>query len=71
MTLEEKGVEHKRFFIDFSNKPQWFLDKNPEGKVPVICHDGKWVSDSDEIAQYLEDQFPEPSLKASEDVASL
>ena len=39
-----------------------FLEVNPEGKVPVIKHEGKWVPDSDVITQILEEKHPEPSL---------
>lgn len=35
---------------------------NPEGKVPVVKFDGKWVPDSDVIVGILEDKYPEPSL---------
>lgn len=33
-----------------------------QGRVPVINHDGKVVSDSWAIAEYLEDQVPTPAL---------
>lgn len=39
-----------------------FLEVNPEGKVPVVKFDGKWVPDSDVIVGILEDKYPEPSL---------
>lgn len=48
-----------------------FLEVNPEGKVPVIKDEGKWVADSDVITQLLEEKFPEPSLKTPEDKASV
>jgi glutathione S-transferase len=48
-----------------------FLDANPEGKVPVIKNEGKFVADSDVITQILEEKFPEPSLKTPEDKASV
>jgi glutathione S-transferase len=35
---------------------------NPVGKVPALEHDGKVISDSSEIARYLEEKFPEPAL---------
>uniref|UniRef100_A0A7N0V449 glutathione transferase n=1 Tax=Kalanchoe fedtschenkoi TaxID=63787 RepID=A0A7N0V449_KALFE len=36
LTLEEKKIPYKIHLIDFSNKPHWFLEANPEGKVPVV-----------------------------------
>lgn len=47
-----------------------FLDINPEGKVPVIKDEGKFVADSDVITQLLEEKYPEPCLKTPEDKAS-
>ncbi|KAL5066724.1 hypothetical protein RYX36_017611 [Vicia faba] len=62
LTLEEKKVPYTIHLIDVSNKPQWFLEVNPEGKVPVIKLDGKWIPDSDVIVKILEEKYPEPSL---------
>jgi len=64
LTLEEKKVPHKRNYIDLGDKPQWFLEKNPAGKVPVVLFtaEGKWVSDSDVIAEFIEEKCPEPTL---------
>ena len=36
LTLEEKHVPYTKTFIDFANKPQWLLDVNPAGSVPVM-----------------------------------
>ncbi|KAL5098155.1 hypothetical protein RYX36_002482 [Vicia faba] len=62
LTLEEKKVPYTIHLIDVSNKPQWFLEVNPEGKVPVIKLDGKWIPDSDVIVKILEEKYLEPSL---------
>ena len=35
---------------------------NPIGKVPALDHDGKVISDSTDIAHYLEQTFPDPPL---------
>ncbi|KAE8683281.1 putative glutathione S-transferase DHAR4 [Hibiscus syriacus] len=63
LTLEEKKVPYKLHLVYLSDKPQWFLEISPEGKVPVVKFDDKWVADSDVIAGILEEKFPEPSLK--------
>lgn len=39
-----------------------FLKIYPEGKVPVVKLDEKWVSDSDVITQALEEKYPDPPL---------
>jgi glutathione S-transferase len=71
LTLEEKNIPYTAKYIDTSNKPQWFLEANPAGKVPVIKDGDKWVADSDIITQLLEEKYPEPSLKTPEDKKSV
>ncbi|KAJ3676651.1 hypothetical protein LUZ60_004063 [Juncus effusus] len=63
MTLEEKKVPYELKLVDLTNKPDWFLKINPDGKVPVYKDgDEKWVPDSDIISQILEEKYPQPSL---------
>ncbi|CAE5964205.1 unnamed protein product [Arabidopsis arenosa] len=71
LTLEEKKLPYKTHLINASDKPQWFLDISPEGKVPVVKLDGKWVADSDVIVGLLEEKYPEPSLKTPPEFASV
>jgi chloride intracellular channel protein 1 len=71
LTLEEKKVPYNIHLIDISNKPQWFLEVNPEGKVPVVKFDDKWVPDSDVIVGILEEKYPEPSLISPAEFASV
>ncbi|KAJ1387094.1 Thioredoxin-like superfamily [Sesbania bispinosa] len=61
LTLEEKHLPYDPKFV-LTNKPEWFLTINPEGRVPVIKFDEKWVSDSDVITQTLEEKYPSPPL---------
>ncbi|KAE7996854.1 hypothetical protein FH972_001543 [Carpinus fangiana] len=71
LTLEEKKVPYKLRLINLSDKPQWFLEVNPEGKVPVVKFDDKWVSDSDVLVGILEEKYPEPSLATPPEFASV
>ncbi|XP_057732454.1 glutathione S-transferase DHAR2-like [Arachis stenosperma] len=71
LTLEEKKVPYSTHLINFDEKPQWFLDVNPEGKVPVIKFDDKWISDSDVIVGILEEKYPQPSLVTPPESASV
>ena len=48
-----------------------FLDVNPEGKVPVVKFDDKWVSDSDVIVGIIEERYPQPSLATPPEFASV
>ncbi|KAK2637550.1 hypothetical protein Ddye_032342 [Dipteronia dyeriana] len=70
LTLEEKKIPYKLHLVNLSDKPQWFLDISPEGKVPVVKFDDKWVPDSEVIVGILE-KFPEPSLITPPEFASV
>jgi len=58
--LREKGVDFDVDYIDLSNKPDWFLELSPTGKVPtleVTTDDGEKVVlfESLVINEYLEE----------------
>ncbi|PSS33367.1 Glutathione S-transferase [Actinidia chinensis var. chinensis] len=71
LTLEEKKVPYKMHLINVSDKPQWFLEASPEGKVPVIKFDDKWIPDSDVIVGLIEEKYPNPPLSSPPEVASV
>ncbi|XP_071686394.1 glutathione S-transferase DHAR2-like [Rutidosis leptorrhynchoides] len=72
MTLEEKKVPYSTHLINLESKPEWFVEVNPEGKVPVIkIDDEKWISDSDVIVGLIEDKYPEPSLSTPPELTSV
>ncbi|KAL4379534.1 hypothetical protein GQ457_02G023030 [Hibiscus cannabinus] len=71
LTLEEKKLSYKMHLINVSDKPQWFLEISPEGKVPVLKVDDKWVADSDVIVGILEEKYPHPSLRTPPEFASV
>ena len=63
--LAEKGLSYELVQIDFTQgeqrKPD-FLRLNPFGRVPVLIDEDITVYDSTIIAEYLEDEYPEPPL---------
>ncbi|KAL6225787.1 hypothetical protein ACLB2K_004636 [Fragaria x ananassa] len=71
LTLEEKHLPYELKLVDLANKPDWFLKINPDGKVPVVNLDDKWIADSDIITQILEDKYPELPLTTPPDKASV
>ncbi|CDP00026.1 unnamed protein product [Coffea canephora] len=71
LTLEVKKVPYKLHLINTDDKPQWFLAVNPEGKVPVIKFDDKWISDSDVIVGIIAEKYPEPPLSAPPEASSV
>jgi len=62
LVLMHKGVDFSLTEIDLSNKPDWFAEVSPYGKVPSIRHDGRIVYESTIINEYLDEVFPEPAL---------
>jgi glutathione S-transferase len=58
IVLDEKAIPHDIEFIDLKNKPQWFLDLSPLGKVPVLLVDGEPIFESAVIAEYLDEITP-------------
>ncbi|XP_062106310.1 glutathione S-transferase DHAR1, mitochondrial-like [Humulus lupulus] len=71
LTLEEKKISYQRHLINLSDKPTWFLQVNPGGKVPVVKFDDKWVSDSDVIVGILEEKYPQPALTTPPEFTSV
>ncbi|KAL1566782.1 putative glutathione S-transferase dhar2, chloroplastic [Salvia divinorum] len=71
LTLEEKNLPYDLKLVDLRNKPEWFLNVSPEGKVPLIKLDEKWIPDSDVITEALEEKFPEPSLATPPEKAAV
>uniref|UniRef100_A0A2P2K832 Uncharacterized protein MANES_01G117300 n=3 Tax=Rhizophora mucronata TaxID=61149 RepID=A0A2P2K832_RHIMU len=71
LTLEEKHLPYDLKLVDTINKPEWFLKISPEGKVPVLKLEEKWITDSDVITQSLEEKFPDPPLGSPPEKASV
>ncbi|WP_024509770.1 glutathione S-transferase family protein [Bradyrhizobium sp. ARR65] len=59
IALSEKGVPFERIDIDLAEKPEWFLNISPLGKVPVLVvasDDGEVaLFESNVICEYIED----------------
>ena len=66
MTLEEKQLSWTSHHLNILRKehitPEYF-GINPNGLVPTLVHDGKVIIESDDIIDYLDDEFPDPPLK--------
>ena len=67
--LRLKGIPWTSHHVDLLRKEQlkpYFMGVNPRGLVPVLVHDGKVIIESNDILQYLETNFPTPSLIPAE-----
>ena len=63
--LSEKHIPHERTYIDLANKPTWFLDISPLGKVPLLMTDETVLFESQVIADYLDEVTPNSLYPAS------
>jgi len=62
LTLAEKRVEVELIEERYWEQGAEFLRRNPAGKVPIIRHEGRVMSESQAICEYLEETIPEPRL---------
>ncbi len=56
--MRAKQVEFDVTYINLRDKPDWFLEISPHGKVPVLRVDGQPLFESNAIAEYLDEQVP-------------
>ncbi|MGE0253458.1 MAG: glutathione S-transferase family protein [Alphaproteobacteria bacterium] len=62
IVMEEKGVAYEARLVDLANKPQWFVEQVPTGRVPALrLPDGTMLGESAAIVEYLEEAY-EPRL---------
>jgi glutathione S-transferase len=64
--LAEKGLEYVSHYVNlgaFENHTPEYLKLNPNGVVPTLIHDGRVIIESTFINEYLDEVFPEPSLR--------
>ncbi|VVC44971.1 Hypothetical protein CINCED_3A021872 [Cinara cedri] len=62
LVLNAKGILHDTVFINLSDKPEWYLDIFPAGKVPAIIYDDKFLFESLYLADFLDEQYSQPRL---------
>lgn len=65
VVLAEKGLawESRRLeLLKFEHLRAEYLRLNPNGVVPTLLHDGRVITESSVICQYLDDVFPSPRL---------
>lgn len=58
IVLRAKAVEFQVTYINLREKPDWFLEISPHGKVPVLSVDGQPLFESNAIAEYLDETVP-------------
>lgn len=71
MALEAKGLAWEEEFVEswkFDHLGPEFLAINPDGTVPVLEDNGAIVTQSNVILEYIEDAYPERSLRPADPV---
>lgn len=64
--LAEKGIAFERVYIDMANKPEWFLQLSPLGKVPLLRVGDAAIFETVVICEYIEEVHPSPPLHPAE-----
>ena len=65
--MRAKDVEFEVTYINLQDKPDWFLEISPHGKVPVLKVDDDILFESNAIAEYL-DEMVEPRLHPADPI---
>lgn len=60
--LQEQERAYDIKYIDLANRPDWFLEISPSGKVPVLEVDGTPIFESAVILEYLDETSGEHKL---------
>lgn len=67
--LNEKKLDFVSHYVNllrFEQHEPWFVEINPNGQVPVLLHDGKVITESTVVNEYLDDAFPEIPLRPAD-----
>ena len=70
--LEEKGLAWTSHYVDlmaFENLKPGYLAVNKKAVVPTLRHDGTLIPESSIINEFLDERYPEPSLKPTDPLA--
>ena len=58
IVLRAKDVRFEVTYINLREKPDWFLEISPHGKVPVLSVGGRPLFESNAIAEFLDEMVP-------------
>ncbi|HXZ67310.1 MAG TPA: glutathione S-transferase family protein, partial [Alphaproteobacteria bacterium] len=67
--FKEKKIPFVSHYVNlhkFEQHENWFKKINPNGQVPALVHDGKVITESSVINEYLDDVFPEKPLRPAD-----
>lgn len=67
MALREMKIPFRAVSIAPDNKPAWYYLLHPMTQTPLIYHEGRVISESENIISYLMEKFPDARPLASAD----
>ncbi|KAL1130838.1 hypothetical protein AAG570_012079 [Ranatra chinensis] len=62
LVLFAKNIPHDIVNINLKNKPEWYLEKFPLGKVPAVIVEGEYLYESLIISDFLDEKYPKRPL---------
>ncbi|XP_069700910.1 pyrimidodiazepine synthase-like [Periplaneta americana] len=63
LVLDAKHIPYDVVNVHLKDKPEWFLERNPLGKVPAVeLESGDCLYESLVIADYLDEKYPQRPL---------
>jgi GSH-dependent disulfide-bond oxidoreductase len=66
LTLAEKGVVYESRYTDlmkFDQHQPEYVKLNPDGTIPVVVHEGRVLTESTPMMEYVDEAFEGPPLK--------
>jgi len=69
IAIKEKGVAFASHFVnlhEFEQHEPWFVQINPNGQVPALVHEGRVLTESTVINEYLDEAFAGPALRPAD-----
>lgn len=72
IALNLKGLGARQYFVHLRRGEQRdssYLELNPLGRVPILVADGRPITQSLAILEYLEERFPDPPLLPADSFA--
>jgi GSH-dependent disulfide-bond oxidoreductase len=69
LALAEKGVPYESRYTDllrFDQHQPDYLELNPDGTIPLMVHDGRVLTESTPMMEYVDDAFAGPPLKPAD-----
>lgn len=66
LVLAAKGIKYEVVNCSLSEKPEFLLEKNPDGTVPVLEYKGNVIPESIVVSDLLEEIFPDKPLTSKD-----